>query len=82
MVVAAIVAVLDVVRHSAYALWRPLLGLGAVLFVLAGVLEALGRRDDSYAAVIVAAFLVPVGTALGVIARRPARWSTTQEIAP
>jgi hypothetical protein len=78
----AVTSARDAVRHAAYALWRPLLVTAAVLLGVAGLLEALGRGDDSYAAVIVAALLVPVGTALGAVARRPARWSTAQEIAP
>jgi hypothetical protein len=79
---AVLASLRDVVRHASYALWRPLLVSGAVLFAVAGLLEAIGRADDAYAAVIVAALLVPVGAALGVLARRPARWSARQEIAP
>jgi hypothetical protein len=70
----------SVLASTARAAWQPALAGASVLFVASGALQAVGHQDDAYTATVLAATLIPLGTALGLLARRST--PRTQESAP
>jgi hypothetical protein len=67
------------VTRAASVLWSPTLVAAALLFVVAGVLQALGRPDDSYGASMVAALLAVLGVVLAVAGRQLSAPSDPEE---
>jgi hypothetical protein len=61
---------LDWAGHVGAVVWRSLFGTAAALCLAAGILHAIGRVDDAYAAMLVAGALGAVATFFGLLALR------------